>query len=398
MWRCEAREYYCGLGTDCRSLMPQGPANELLQVADAAAEARTRIQDERIQKPLKALETVCDEIKRAWSGSNIGYHATVYYEGLNPAPPGVQFSPEWGLMNRLASHRPHPGWQTMDFQTVLNEIFTRAGNPDKPSLAAELRPLRETFEGLQETAISILTVALSQRSDPFLERKLKEIQELVGPEPETIERTLVPSNAWSRDSLAMSQGLRIAPHQSVAAFHLAGSVLGRGIDRLEKLTRETASHLRRLAPHSKKAEPMRDEIFVGHGRSLVWLVLKDFIEKRLGLTVVEFNSEAVAGKSTTARLSELLDAAGFAFLVMTGEDEQPDGKVRARENVVHEAGLFQGKLGFERAIVLLEDGCEEFSNIHGLNQIRFSKGNIAAKFEEMRAVLEREGLIPHSKA
>src|SRR5947207_4522834 len=59
----------------------------------------------------------------------------------------------------------------------------------------------------------------------------------------------------------------------------------------------------------------------------------------------------------------------LTFLVMTGEDEQPDGKLRARENVIHEAGLFQGKLGFERAIVLLEDECEEFSNIHGLNQI-----------------------------
>ena len=78
---------------------------------------------------------------------------------------------------------------------------------------------------------------------------------------------------------------------------------------------------------------------------------------------------------------------------MTGEDEQTDGKVRARENVVHEVGLFQGKLGFSRAIVLLEEGCEEFSNIHGLGQIRFPKGNIAAKFEDIRAVLEREELV-----
>jgi predicted nucleotide-binding protein len=107
----------------------------------------------------------------------------------------------------------------------------------------------------------------------------------------------------------------------------------------------------------------------------------------------EFNSVPVAGIPTTTRLSELLDAAAFAFLVMTGEDEQLDGKIRARENVVHEAGLFQGRLGFDRAIVLLEEGCEEFSNIHGLGQIRFPKGNISAKFDDIRAVLVREGLI-----
>ena len=62
-------------------------------------------------------------------------------------------------------------------------------------------------------------------------------------------------------------------------------------------------------------------------------------------------------------------------------------------NVIHEAGLFQGRLGFERAIILLEEGCEKFSNIHGLGQIQFSQGKIKATFEEVRQVLEREGII-----
>jgi predicted nucleotide-binding protein len=38
---------------------------------------------------------------------------------------------------------------------------------------------------------------------------------------------------------------------------------------------------------------------------------------------------------------------------MTAEDEQADGNHHARMNVIHEVGLFQGRLGFERAIVLL---------------------------------------------
>jgi predicted nucleotide-binding protein len=89
----------------------------------------------------------------------------------------------------------------------------------------------------------------------------------------------------------------------------------------------------------------------------------------------------------------MLNDAAFAFVLMTAEDQQADGKVRARENVVHEVGLFQGRLGFEKAIVLLEDGCEEFSNIHGLGQLRFPKGNVAGAFEEIRRVLERERII-----
>lgn len=50
----------------------------------------------------------------------------------------------------------------------------------------------------------------------------------------------------------------------------------------------------------------------------------------------------------------MLDESSFALLVMTGEDKTKAGKFRARQNVVHEAGLFQGQLGFSRAIILRE--------------------------------------------
>jgi len=136
-----------------------------------------------------------------------------------------------------------------------------------------------------------------------------------------------------------------------------------------------------------------NKIFIGHGRSMVWRDLKDFVTDRLKLAHDEFNAEPVAGITNTERLKKMMDDAAFAFLVLTAEDEQPDGRIQARMNVVHEVGLFQGRLGFNRAIVLLEDGCEEFSNIAGLGQIRFPKGKIGAEFEEVRRVLEREGIV-----
>jgi len=113
----------------------------------------------------------------------------------------------------------------------------------------------------------------------------------------------------------------------------------------------------------------------------------------LNLPWDEFNRVPVAGVTNIARLSEMLDSACIAFLVLTAEDEMADGTVQARMNVIHEAGLFQGRLGFTRAIVVLEEGCEEFSNIEGLGQLRFPKGNITAIFEDVRRVLEREQII-----
>lgn len=134
-------------------------------------------------------------------------------------------------------------------------------------------------------------------------------------------------------------------------------------------------------------------IFLGHGSSRDWKDLKDFIQDRLGFEWEEFNREPAAGLSTKERLEAMLDSASFALLVLSAEDKYPDGTAHARENVVHELGLFQGRLGFERAIVLLEEGCSEFSNIRGVTQIRYPKGNIMAKSEEIRRVLEREGLV-----
>jgi hypothetical protein len=135
------------------------------------------------------------------------------------------------------------------------------------------------------------------------------------------------------------------------------------------------------------------KIFIGHGASPLWQELRRFLSERLHLPCDEFDATAGAGKTISERLDEMLEEACFAFLVMTAEDEHADGTRHARENVIHEVGLFQGRLGRQRAIVLLEQGCQEFSNIHGLIQIRFPSGDLLARSENIREVLEREAIL-----
>lgn len=134
------------------------------------------------------------------------------------------------------------------------------------------------------------------------------------------------------------------------------------------------------------------KIFIGHGGSPEWLKLKDFLQNTLEIPYEEFNRIPQAGKTTTDRLKKMLESCCIAFLIMTGEDEHKDGTLHARENVIHEIGLFQAQLGFERAIILREKGCEIFSNIHGITYIPFPKGNIRAAFEDIREVLKRESI------
>ena len=143
----------------------------------------------------------------------------------------------------------------------------------------------------------------------------------------------------------------------------------------------------------KEEKLLAPTIFIGHGRSLQWRDLKDHLSEKHGFDVEAYETGARAGHAIRDVLQQMLDDSSFALLVMTGEDEMDGLAVRARQNVVHEIGLFQGRLGFSKAIVLIEDGTEEFSNIAGINQLRFSKANVKEVFGDVIATIHRE--FPH---
>lgn len=134
-------------------------------------------------------------------------------------------------------------------------------------------------------------------------------------------------------------------------------------------------------------------VFIGHGRSKLWAVLERHVEKELGVPTTEYESAGRAGKVTVAVLEEMLDKATFAILVLTADDETADGGKRARQNVVHEAGLFQGRLGFDKAVLMIQDGVEEFSNIHGLQHIKFAGDSIEGAFHQLRRAMEGAGVL-----
>jgi predicted nucleotide-binding protein len=134
-------------------------------------------------------------------------------------------------------------------------------------------------------------------------------------------------------------------------------------------------------------------VFIGHGRSLQWHRLKEFISDTLRLRCDDFNVESTAGLQTVDRIDRMLSSARMAFLVMTGDDAHTDGSLHARQNVIHEVGLFQARLGAHRAVILLENGCSKPSNLDGLTTINFPRDDIAARFHEVRGVLERERML-----
>lgn len=142
-----------------------------------------------------------------------------------------------------------------------------------------------------------------------------------------------------------------------------------------------------IQPFQPQNEPV---VFIGHGQSNCWRDLKDHLQDKHDIKIEAYETGARAGHSIRDILDDMIKKSSFALLVLTGEDEQASGESRARQNVIHEAGLFQGRLGFSRAILLLEKDVENFSNVQGVQYIEFSKNNIKEVFGEVLATLRRE--------
>jgi predicted nucleotide-binding protein len=148
---------------------------------------------------------------------------------------------------------------------------------------------------------------------------------------------------------------------------------------------------------SRLPEPLREEppaepvtVFIGHGRDPAWRDLKDHLQDLHDYRVVAYEVGARAGHEVRDVLQEMMADASFACLVLTGEDKLQGDKIQARQNVVHELGLFQGRLGFHRAIALVQEGIELPSNIAGVTQLRFAEGQIKSNFGDVLATLRRE--------
>ncbi|RJP23513.1 MAG: hypothetical protein C4520_06035 [Candidatus Abyssobacteria bacterium SURF_5] len=359
---------------------------ELLEVAERLEQLAQEGQLPDVKTPLEELEGAANTVGKAWSGSWIGYQSRIYYSYFKPPPPGDHF-------NSWAGRADTDNWKEVDNEKVQERIYEKAGNPDLQKAERVAERARKAFESDKLEVMSLLNHALLEQEDSFLAQLKDRVEKTNITSRMEFIHALQPSKFSTLDVVAGQQGIQIPPHLSILSlvYYLRNTI--ESCAKLGQFARKAGSHLARLQRQTRRSLEIGTNVFIGHGRSPVWRELKDFVQDRLHLPWDEFNRIPVAGVTNVARLSELLQSAAMAFLVMTGEDEQADGTMNARMNVIHEAGLFQGRLGFNRAIILLEEGCEGFSNIEGLGQIPFPKGNITAAFEKVREVLEREGLI-----
>lgn len=211
-----------------------------------------------------------------------------------------------------------------------------------------------------------------------------------------IKELLIYANkieAFFKDYRSSGTDLYVPPHETSSNDETVKSILVLTIKLSNMSDDELANEVSSVKPIAKAKSIGDGTIFIGHGRSKLWARIQLFLLDDLKLKTISFESESHTSESITSVLEEFLDRASYAILVLTAEDETHDRKIRARQNVIHEAGLFQGRLGFKKVIILKQNEVEEFTNIAGLQYISFKDDNIEQTFYELQRTLKKAGLL-----
>ena len=139
-------------------------------------------------------------------------------------------------------------------------------------------------------------------------------------------------------------------------------------------------------------DPRPMGVFIVHDGNPQWRAVREFSEQRCGLLTYELSSVSVAGDNLAELMREHLTQCSFAICLLSATDVTSSGRGRVDQNIVHQAGILQGRYGFGRVAMLVEEGCEMFSNIAGLIRLDFPPGRVDSTFLELERVLRREGL------
>ncbi|MGV9313758.1 PfkB family carbohydrate kinase [Streptomyces sp. NPDC003691] len=173
------------------------------------------------------------------------------------------------------------------------------------------------------------------------------------------------------------------------ARHKLRYVGSHGHAQLAKVTADFIGSLAGTRPAGAETEP--GGVFIAHGRNPDWLAVKAFVEQRFGLPVYSFESNSWGSRPVTEALQEYLQRCTFAICVMTAEDTTEEGLRIARQNVIHEIGLFQGRHGFDRVLVLAEEGCPSLPDESTARTATFPRHAVDKAFWHLDRAMRESG-------
>ena len=133
-------------------------------------------------------------------------------------------------------------------------------------------------------------------------------------------------------------------------------------------------------------------VFLAHGPDPQWQTVRQFLEQDCSLSVHTVDSTPI-DDDWVESVTACMHLCGFGVCVLTPDDLTVSGLGRAAQGVINLVGILQGSCGFRRVALLVEEGCEIFSNMHGVVELRFRHGHVESTLWQLDRMLRREGVL-----
>lgn len=147
---------------------------------------------------------------------------------------------------------------------------------------------------------------------------------------------------------------------------------------------------------SPSPPPLGNQVFIIHGHDeLNTHRLKTMLSDNFKINPVTIMARPGMSKPLIEKYEGYASSSCFAIALVTPDDEITNHKApyfQSRPNVIFEIGWFVGRLGKGRVLILLKEGTEIHSDLHGVSRVQF-KENIEEKYLEISKELEADGLL-----
>ena len=153
-------------------------SEELLQMAEDLENLAVSSRQEQIQQPLERIKQAADDVGIAWSGSWLGYHASVYYRDFQTPPPGAHFNKGWGLKQPAFDVGSTGDWVEYATEHVRAAIFQRASFASFEPARTFADEANIEFLKNQRTLQSIIELEMKDSNSPFLTGLKEEAEDL----------------------------------------------------------------------------------------------------------------------------------------------------------------------------------------------------------------------------
>lgn len=208
-----------------------------------------------IKRKCRALTDAGIKVGESWSGSFAGYHSELYFGNFEKPPLALQFDPEWGGIHGIPD-----GWRVRSPEDVKSRIEQLAANRFD-EITSELENLVDSAKAFQRE----LSVELAElHGAPDCEREKQLLQEIEQAKWLSKMNEYIHSNTpktfVSRDSRAMSQGIRVPAH---LYYEAEGFDLAFQAKTVEDFVHKAEQLLKPLTRRSQSTSPGMESDTVG---------------------------------------------------------------------------------------------------------------------------------------